>query len=311
MDALSGAVESVARAQTRKRLRVLAYHGVGDALAFERQMTCLRERYAPVATNEVVAALRGDAVLPDYAVWVTFDDGLANVVETGMPIMERIGIRATLFVCPGIVEPAQPFWWDVVEAATAHRVPVPNLSAASSQSPVTALKSVADHVRREVVRELAERLAALSIDVSPTVLTPSQLDRWCDAGNDVGNHTWDHPCLDMCEPTSQRTQIAAADAWLREHVVAPLRVFAYPNGDWTRAAEDVLRELEYDAALLFDHRLASSAQDPLRVSRLRVSTRASDRRFAQIVAGTHSLAYHARRRLSRRPAPDTALRAPI
>ena len=60
---------------TRDRLRVLAYHGVPDQVAFSRQLDYLRRRYVLVSGADVIAACRGLGELPGRAVWITFDDG--------------------------------------------------------------------------------------------------------------------------------------------------------------------------------------------------------------------------------------------
>lgn len=287
---------------------MLAYHGVDEPDSLARQMRHIRECYEPVSAAEVVAAFRDKVALPDYAVWVTFDDGLASVVESGLPILKEYGIRATLFVCPGVIETGQPFWWDLVATAVDHGISVPATSGKASQSPIVALKSVDDATRRQAVDEIAKSLEARAIAPPSAQLTVADLERWQASGNDVGNHTWDHPCLDRCNRDTQLEQIAAADHWLRKHVEQETRVFAYPNGDWTEDSEHVLKDLGYALALLFDHRLASTKQHPHRISRLRVSTTATDLRFAAIVSGVHSAAYHVRRRMWPRYPLDTALR---
>jgi peptidoglycan/xylan/chitin deacetylase (PgdA/CDA1 family) len=72
------------------------------------------------------------------------------------------------------------------------------------------------------------------------------------------------------------------------------RAFAYPNGNFDARAEQVLKEQAYQVAFLFDHRLTPTIlADPLRISRLRVSTTTSLDRFAAIVSGLHPAVHHA------------------
>ena len=240
--------------------------------------------------------------------WVTFDDGLPSVVESGLPLLREFGVPATLFVCPGVVNSGEPYWWDAVATAVEHGLAVPGVATGANRSAVSALKSVADATRREVCAQLTAALQARGIPIPSAQLTLADLQRWQECGYDIGNHTWDHPCLDCCEKGSQREQIQTADLWLQENFDPDLRIFAYPNGDWTVDAERVLGDLRYDLALLFDHRLATTKEHPYRVSRLRVSTDASDGRFAAILSGAHSSAYHASRGF-RGSALDTGLRS--
>jgi peptidoglycan/xylan/chitin deacetylase (PgdA/CDA1 family) len=116
--------------------------------------------------------------------------------------------------------------------------------------------------------------------------------RWRELGHFVGNHTWDHPCLDRCEPWEQREQILKGHSWLKTVGLLAHEVFAYPNGDWTPVAEGMLEELGYEVAVLFDHKLASLPGHPLRLSRLRLDASAPAERFRAIISGAHPWAMH-------------------
>ena len=299
---------AVARA-TGQRVRILAYHGVNDAVAFARQMTIVREHFSPIGAAAAVAAFNQGPPLPDRAVWVTFDDGLPSVVEQGLPVLRELGLFATLFVCPGLIESGEPNWWDVVDTALEHGLALPT-DIPRAGSATASLKAVPDLQRREVVSMLALALRERGFAVPTHQLNMRDLDEWTDAGNDLGNHSWDHACLDRCAPDEQRRQVLAADVWLRRVRPSAPRVFAYPNGNSTPAVEQVLSESGYELALRFDHRLASLDQHRYRISRLRVSSAASEARFAAILSGAHGVGYRLKRRLAPRGLVDTALRAP-
>jgi peptidoglycan/xylan/chitin deacetylase (PgdA/CDA1 family) len=299
-------LESLGAQLTRGRLRVLAYHGVDDEASFAAQMAHISEHYTPVSALEVIGAYCDGAPLPTRAVWVTFDDGLPSAVERGLPILNRFGLHATLFVSPGLIESGEPNWWDVVGTAVAHGITCPEIDHVEG-SLVSDLKARPDHERRAVVAKLAGALDGRCIAVPSRQLTHVELDEWWTAGNDVGNHSWDHPCLDRCTPGEQHYQVSLADAWLRARRPDGPLLFAYPNGNTTPHVEETLATLGYKLALLFDHRLATLDQYHLRISRLRVSSTASITRFGAILSGAHGVAYHVKRRL--RPSDsDTSLR---
>lgn len=88
-------------------------------------------------------------------------------------------------------------------------------------------------------------------------------------------------------PGDEARQVRLADEWLRAHFPRQPRIWAYPNGDWAAGAERALQELGYEAGLLFDHRLGSVRQNPLRLLRLRVDADAPLDRFRAIVSGAH------------------------
>ncbi|WP_020378556.1 polysaccharide deacetylase family protein [Candidatus Microthrix parvicella] len=283
---------------TRRKLRVLAYHGVSDQDHFGRQLAYLTERYALVSGAEVVTAVRGGAELPDRALWITFDDGQRSVVEHGLPVLERLGAVATMFVCPGLIAESQPFWWSVVAAAVGRRSVSFQGRAWVDESLVRHLKTVPDAARREFVATLPTPAP----DPLDQPLDEPGLRRWIDAGMELGNHTWDHPMLDQCSPESQRTQIERAHRYLEQTLGAAPTMFAYPNGNIASATRQVLKELGYELAVEFDHRLADIKGDPFSISRLRLDSDASIERTAAIASGAHSAVFALKNRLMRRSA---------
>jgi len=110
------------RARGRPRrpgLRVLFYHRVSDdpdALAipprrFAAQMELLgAEGYRVVDVVEAGRLLRSGEPL-DGVVALSFDDGYRDVAEHALPVLERRGFRATVFVATGVVDGTAEFSW--------------------------------------------------------------------------------------------------------------------------------------------------------------------------------------------------------
>lgn len=267
-----------------RSLRVLGYHEIMDPIGFEQQIEYIISAYVPVSLDDVVGAIHG-AGLPPRSVWITFDDGHANVVETGLPVLERSGVEATMFICPGLMDSDEPFWWQVVEEAA--RLNVVSAGIPVTKQTIADIKSLPDEERQVVVEEirrsLEDRLGAL---YGYPQLTSVQFERWIGAGQRVGNHTWTHPLLDRCSPEEQERQIVAAHSWLEDALSSPPVAFAYPNGNWTEASEMVLRDLGYEAALLFDHR-PTTLDEPLRLSRIRTRADGNIDRFKSMASGMH------------------------
>ncbi len=297
----SSYVSTMARSMTRRQLRVLAYHGVDDPLSFDRQMAHLVAAYQPVDAATVRAAVSGGAALPDRAVWVTFDDGRPDVVDQALPVLTRYGVPATLFVVAGLVDSTEPFWWEVIDQAIATGV-------VSDGTTLARLKRTGDEERRTEVAELRQNVEAVDGELRTRQLTTDDLRTWLDAGQDVGNHSWDHPCLDRCSPDAQGEQIRRAHDRLHELTGRPPDLFAYPNGNFSPPVDAELRRLGYELGLLFDHRLADVGADPLRMSRLRIDSQADLSRFRAIVSGSHSTLYRSQQQVSRvvrRPVRET------
>ena len=68
--------------------------------ALVAQIRELTREYELVSRDELVAAVTGDADLPERACVLTFDDGLRCQYELALPVLERLGAPAIFFV-PG------------------------------------------------------------------------------------------------------------------------------------------------------------------------------------------------------------------
>jgi peptidoglycan/xylan/chitin deacetylase (PgdA/CDA1 family) len=111
-------------ARTRGRpdtsgLRILLYHRVSyddDPLAlapwrFRDQMGFLAsEGYRVVGVVEALALLATGAV-PPRTIGLTFDDGFADLAEEALPVLERHGFRATVFITTGVTDGRLSFPW--------------------------------------------------------------------------------------------------------------------------------------------------------------------------------------------------------
>ncbi len=270
------------------RLRVLAYHAVPDAARLALQLQYVSEHFTPVDLGQALEVLSGSRSV-DRPVWLTFDDGDPSVVENGLEVLSELGITATLFVCPGHVDTEKPFWWHITERALEGEID----SGTAPDEALAHLKGMPDERRRREVDRLAALIAEREgSEYRLRQLTTKQIRRWLDEGNSLGNHTWDHPILSRCTLEEQRRQIEAAHYWLRDNSFLERKVFAYPNGNNTPFAESVLSELGYEAALLFDHRIARSSH-PLRTSRIRVNADDDMDTFMARVSGVHPFIHHA------------------
>ena len=86
----------VARRLTQRSLRIVAYHDVPDADAFRSQLVAFKRHYRMVDEATVVeAAVTGRPREPRSA-WITYDDGHPTVVERAQPVLDELGLPATV-----------------------------------------------------------------------------------------------------------------------------------------------------------------------------------------------------------------------
>src|SRR5438874_8549904 len=85
------------------------YHGTpaADAAARERQLRVLSLGFPIVPLEDVVSG-RGRNGRARIA--LTFDDGMRSNVAVAYPILRKLGLSATFFVCPGLIERGAWLW---------------------------------------------------------------------------------------------------------------------------------------------------------------------------------------------------------
>ena len=104
----------------RRRLRRLAfpgavtfcYHGLLDGRGesvpfgdlhvtrdvFDGHCRLIAETCDPLSLSDLQAVLAGERAMPPRPIVITFDDGYASVLELALPVLERYGLPAAVFV---------------------------------------------------------------------------------------------------------------------------------------------------------------------------------------------------------------------
>ena len=110
-----GPLPWIGRWWTRRRLVVLAYHGVDDRASFSTHLDYLSRRYNAVTLDQVLGALNGGS-LPANPVLITFDDGERTVLTDGLPELQSRDLPSVLFAIADFADTDDPFWWYETEA---------------------------------------------------------------------------------------------------------------------------------------------------------------------------------------------------
>jgi len=278
----------------RRRLTVLAYHRIADArhsefsayrrtasatpAQFAEQLRYLAQHCTVVSLDQVIAAARDAAELPDRAVLITFDDGYRDNVDVALPLLEQHRASATVFLATDFVGSGKAFFWDVV-ADLFFRAPVTKAtlpllgerqwtrgagSSAVAETLVEKLKHLTDGKRAEVVASLGEtlRVHATSPELANLCLGWDDVRRGASRGLAFGSHTCTHAILPGLSQARARRELVDAKSRLEAELGRPVTAFAYPNGDCDVATEAMVRDAGY--AIAFSMRQGPSAPWSLR-----------------------------------------------
>jgi peptidoglycan/xylan/chitin deacetylase (PgdA/CDA1 family) len=104
---------------------ILLYHRIASTTAdpwalnvsrrhFDEHMAIVAAQGRQTRLRDVAAALEDASDVRD-AIAVTFDDGYANNLHEALPILEKHGVPATIFVPSLAVDAERELWWDELE----------------------------------------------------------------------------------------------------------------------------------------------------------------------------------------------------
>jgi peptidoglycan/xylan/chitin deacetylase (PgdA/CDA1 family) len=269
----------LARRITRKRLRILAYHGFaeGDALqfrpklfispgTFRSRLSLLRRRgFRVLALDDAIAALRSGQP-PENAVVITIDDGYAATATVAAPLLQEFGFPATVYVTTYHVVTQTPVFdlvvgymlWrsDRQSAILSEEGALPglylDLSTPAAREDalrrvIAAGRAMASEVDRVALcRRLGEACAVSYDDIVRRgdfqLMTPEAIGTLGRYGISVGLHTHRHrfPPDDL---TVCERELADNAEHLSRWCAGPSPHFCYPSGVYTPAQWPLLERL--------------------------------------------------------------------
>jgi peptidoglycan/xylan/chitin deacetylase (PgdA/CDA1 family) len=243
---------------------ILLYHGTPrrDAAALERQLRWVKRRFSIVPLRSIVAAAANGGTL-SRKVAITFDDGLRSNVDVAYPILHKLAIPATFFICPGLVDRASWLWTHEARSRLARlddgarrELAAEWLAPHEIDAFVEWMKTLELAARRRVEARLREATASFA----PTAAEHEEFDlagwealrRLDPAIVTIGSHTLTHPILPGTPPADVEAEVRDSRRLLERGLQRPVEFFAYPNGNHDTGAEVAVRK-HYRAAVTVAH----------------------------------------------------------
>jgi len=228
---------------------------------FERHCRLIADACDPISLDDFREARESGRVLPPRSVIVTFDDGYRGVLDHALPILERYGIPATVFVSIAPVLKGQHFWFD-----------------AQSRREGEASVVNARMLPYRQWRALVESIETMAVDTeSHRPLTRSELERLAESPLiEIGAHTMTHPTLALTPIEEQRREIAGCRTALERVLERSVSAFAYPYGnpstDYTSETVGAVRDARFDVAFTTGDSYATTGCEPLEIPRFMMLT---------------------------------------
>lgn len=276
---------------------ILVWHGVTErsgplphnhrrllvpADLFEQQLRLLRDSFQPISLAELLAYRAARRAPPPRSVVLTFDDGYRNVLTSALPLLQRYGMPASLFVVTGRVgsrfalDALEPLLLDTPQRALDWRgahYPLGSLPARlrAAQALAVRLETLGDGLDDEL-RGLRAALAAAppEPDDDRDLLTWDEVRALANAGVDVGSHGQWHVSLSDLDGLALASNLDQSLAALRTQLGLTKVALAYPYGAWNGRVAGAARLAGYACALTTDPGLNQAKRDPFSLRRMLV-----------------------------------------
>jgi peptidoglycan/xylan/chitin deacetylase (PgdA/CDA1 family) len=285
-----GGLRALGATALRRRLRdaglVLCYHNVvsgehdrsGDPELhvprerFERQVHWLRDHYDIVSLRELTERLAAGATLRSAAA-ITFDDGYTGVVEQAVPLLDRLGIPATVFVVAEAPGRSAGFWWDQPDV-------VKSLTPARRDGWLKHLRGDESAILSEI-----QASAEGSLPASHRPAGWAMIRAHLGSAIDIGAHSATHRSLPTLTDAELQREVVGSRAALHQATGMWPEFFAYPYGLWDGRVRAAVRDAGYRAAFSLRAGLNGATADPWSLRRVNVPAGISDAAFEAWAAG--------------------------
>jgi peptidoglycan/xylan/chitin deacetylase (PgdA/CDA1 family) len=257
----------LARALTRKGLRILMYHRFpnGSRAALERRCAHIRKYYNPVTLGTAARTLREGERLPANALAVTVDDGYRDFYETAFPVFASFGIPVTVYLVADFMDGRCWLWVDRVQHAFEHtplkqaeiplspgnsvvmRLESPEDRERAARTVIEAAKRMPDTGRVKLHESLPALLGTTVPEAPPAEYAPLTWDSVREMGAhgiEFGPHTRTHPILSRIGDAERlRDEIDGSRRRIEEETGKPAVHFCYPNGRYEDIGQQVLEKV--------------------------------------------------------------------
>lgn len=282
---LTGASVHIAREQRARR--VLTFHGVGGpdmpVRDFERLLIWLKRNFHVVSLDSMLDAVRaGQPSDPRGDLALTFDDGLRNQFEVVYPILQRLELNATMFVCPRLVDRQKWLWnhevrarWRRVDATGRGRLSQELGAQGSSEADLIEWMKSLRTSERDRVCEII-RTATPDFRANASEQAAYDMMRWEDVEAmdarriTIGSHTLTHPILPHLDDKELEVELRESRAELEQRLQRAIPLFCYPNGSTDTRVRDCASR-HYEAAVSTEEALVGGVVDPWNIPRIPAS----------------------------------------
>jgi len=235
----------------RNRVTIVLFHDISPKNA-EIMFSYLQKHYSLISLQDFLDNYYAKTWnFPKKPLIITFDDGHTGNYAL-LPLIKKMHIPLTMFLCAGIVATKRHFWFTVRYPGYSFRAlqEMPNrarLAALQTAgfTPLTEFDDVQALSRQEIE------------EMAPLV--------------NFQSHTLFHPFLPKCTAEEAEQEIAGSKSLLEQEFGLTVNAFSYPNGDYSQRDIELCKKAGYRCAITLDAGCNTADTDVFCLKRLSVN----------------------------------------
>lgn len=262
---------------------IIVFHSVvhGESTSFETILQFLSKNFNIVSLDELLDRVHGSRPMHQRSVvTLTFDDGLLNHAEVVYPILKRLRIPATFYVCSDLIDSSGSIWTYEIRShlarlSEADRRRIFELAGVSGnvQSIVDWMKTIPVSRREQLEKEIRSHVPVSQF--TPFEYNHFALMNWqqlqdLDPGLiTIGSHTATHIDLPQADPERLDQELSRPKRVLESRLNRKVEHFCYPNGSFDERVLPFVRKY-YSSAVTSRPGVVKSGDNPLLLNRVHV-----------------------------------------
>ena len=249
--------------------------------SFDAHIAYLRSRFTIISLEELLDLWQTNRLKSDQSYCViTFDDGWKDNYQFAFPVLMKYRIPATIFLATDFIGTARWFWPDQMmlllekgreyatgsaERKTASTVLTETIGVTlspgdaifrriESGAPIDpdSIIELCKGIEVDRIHQMIDRLNRALHVVLPmhrVLLNWDEVREMAGNGVTFGSHSGSHRILTQIPLSDVKTELIDSRKTMLEQGIKPVPVFCYPNGNFDRDIQELVRESGYFAAV--------------------------------------------------------------
>lgn len=210
---------------------------------FIEDIDFILQYFEPVDIATIHQKVKNGETFSKPSFHITFDDGLSEIYQTAIPILERKGISATVFVNSGFVDNKALFYRykvsliiEKISQDNSLIEPVSEILALKSNDITSVSYAILklNFESQDLIELIINRIELdirSYLDNEKPYLTTSQIKDLIKRGFSIGSHSVDHPFFGDLNIYEQKEQITKSFQYLIENFDVKNKYFSFPFSD--------------------------------------------------------------------------------